>query len=164
MAFWVELGESTSLLCDPGYNQTLALSAMNFSDPALGTSPGDKPCPPGGTGTFPQSSGKAQAAAPALPLQQGCGSQSYIFLRKMFHSEPSVLLKQGTWDMKCLLLLNAHSVITCSLPAPREHVSGGVQWLRTAHPQTAKLSPPHPSGYQRHSGRLNFFLCSTGNE
>lgn len=65
MAFWTELGESTSLLCDPGCKQTLTFSAMNFSDQAWAqvlSIEWDRDVSP--------QQGKAQAAALALPLQQ----------------------------------------------------------------------------------------------
>lgn len=75
MAFWVELGESTSLLCDPGCNQTLALSAMNFSDPALGTSPVHRV----GQGPFPRAVGRHRLSLRLCHCSKDVGHRVIFF-------------------------------------------------------------------------------------
>ena len=62
------LGKSTPLLCYPGSSQMLTLLAVDFPNPALGTSPAQRV----GQGPFPRCSVKVHGAALA---QRGRGSQ-----------------------------------------------------------------------------------------
>ena len=104
------LGKNTPSALLPGSNQMLTLLALNFPNPALGTSPAHE----AGRGPFPRYGAKVHGAA--LPAW-GHGSQhSMLFQGRCFTLQQSVSLKWGTWDMKCLFLLNTHSIITVLSP------------------------------------------------
>lgn len=115
----------------------LTLPDMNFSDPAVGTSPvhgvGQGPFPRVGEGTS-CCSGSAAAAMMWV-------TEVVVFFWKMFRSEPSVLLKWGTWDMNCLFLLNTHSVVVLS--AHLGSTAGVVCNGRELHTRRQPKSPHH---------------------
>lgn len=119
------------------------------------SSPGDKPCPAGGTGTFPQV--QCESARRCAGSGRTRVTAFNAFLRKVFHNTAAYIIKMRNMGHE-MLFPSKHPFYNYHALSPRrERVCGCCVMVISCTPtdsQDMQLSPPHLPCYQRDLIRL----------